>query len=91
MGGGGGTPTPTEPTQPAVPTIPMMGFQPFQPGQQGLLAQQMAQGFGGGILEQQQAMDYYRPMSVPVITRPDEITAYLRNIGIEPVNTDDKK
>lgn len=85
MGGGGGNPIPAAAAAtPAVAQIPVDTIQPFFPGQQGLLAEQMAAGYGGGLLDFQNAQSLYRPMTVPQINRPGDVTAYLQNIGLTP-------
>lgn len=81
MNGGGGTPAVQNESQaPAQPAVPMQNYAAFSPGQQGLLAQQMQQGFGGSLLDQQNAMGFYQDMQVPQIQRPSQIEQYLEQI-----------
>ena len=61
----------------------MTDFAAFSPGQQGLLAQQMQQGFGGSLLDHRSAMDFYRDMQVPVMNEPGDIPNYVAQRGLE--------
>jgi len=85
MGGSsGGTPaiTTEEQAPPRIASgpVPVQDYAAFSPGQQGLLAEQMQQGFGGSLLDHQNAMGFYQDMQVPNITRPDQIAAYLAQL-----------
>lgn len=85
-GDGGGAPQPTQLTTPAQPApagqVNMANFQPFFPGQQEMLAQQMAQGFGGSPQAYVEYMNgYHRPMQVPILNRPSDVEAYLAQLA----------
>lgn len=80
-GSGGGAPAPaTPPVPPSPPPVPVQDYAAFSPGQQGLLAQQMQQGFGGSLLDHQNAMGFYKDMQAPQISRPEQIKQYLEQI-----------
>lgn len=86
MGGssGGGVPATEAQATPAQPQVPVADFAAFSPGQEGLLAQQMQQGFGGSLLDHQGAMGFYRDMQAPVINEPGDIANYLAMRGLTP-------
>jgi hypothetical protein len=60
--------------------VQMQTFPAFSPGQQGLLAQQMQEGFGGSPQDYINAMSFYRDTQVPVINRPADIEAYIAQL-----------
>ena len=76
---------------PAVTPSPlqMQSFPAFQPGMQGLLANQLANGFGGGrgaaAANMASLSNLYRPVEMPIIQRPDQIAEYLKRIGVKPI------
>lgn len=85
-GGGGGTVAPVQAAaEPETATVPVANFAAFAPGQQGLLAQQMQQGYGGLLADHMNAMNFYRDMRAPVIREPGDIANYLTQRGLEPV------
>jgi len=65
---------------PASDPLQMQTFPAFSPGQQGLLAQQMQQGFGGSPQDYINAMSFYRDTQTPVINRPSDIDAYIAQL-----------
>ena len=92
MGGGNKTKaTTTTPAAPAAPAVQMQSFPAFMPGQQGLLAEQMSAGFGAPVSENMGLLsNLYKPVNMPMISRPDQIAQYLAQIGLKPVTTDTK-
>tara|TARA_R110002110_G_scaffold37601_3_gene124032 strand:- start:1777 stop:2214 length:438 start_codon:yes stop_codon:yes gene_type:complete len=84
MGGSNGTPAIEAEQQqaPAQPQIPVANYQAFSPGQQGLLAQQMQAGYGGSLLDHQNAMGFYRDMQVPLLRSPGDVPNYMGNAGL---------
>jgi len=60
--------------------VQMQTFPAFSPGQQGLLAQQMQEGFGGSPQDYINAMSFYRDTQTPVINRPSDIEAYIAQL-----------
>lgn len=83
---------------PAATPIQMQNYPAFMPGQQGLLAEQMSAGYGAPVSENMGLLsNLYKPVNMPVISRPDQIAQYLTQIGLKPVTaadatkTDEKK
>lgn len=88
MSGGGkkGTPATAPATQP-VASVPTTTFGAFMPDTaQGLLANQLAMG-GYGAPDQISGLlaAYNKPVTLPMISTPDQIAGYLKQIGKDPV------
>ena len=86
MSGGKNTKTTATPTNtaPAPQNVAMQQYPAFQPGQLGLLADQMTQGFGGAQAENMGILsNLYKPVSMPLISKPSDIEAYLKQIGVK--------
>lgn len=84
-GGGSTTQTTAKPTNtaPAAANVAMQQYPAFQPGQLGLLADQMTQGFGGTQAENMGILsNLYKPVSMPIISKPSDIAAYLKQAGV---------
>lgn len=92
MGGGNKNKAATTTTAtPAAPAVQMQNFPAFMPGQQGLLAEQMSAGFGAPVSENMGLLsNLYKPVNMPIISRPDQIAQYLTQIGMKPITTDAK-
>ena len=91
MSGGGNSRTPTPSTTPAPATrapVPTQTFESFVPEQQGgLLAQQMAMGgYGDANTNAGLLNGLYRDVTMPVISRPDQIAQWLTQAGISPAS-----
>jgi succinate dehydrogenase/fumarate reductase flavoprotein subunit len=80
MGGSSGGGVVQKEEAPVQPTVPVQDYAAFSPGQQGLLAQQMQRGFGGSLLDQQNAMSFYQDTQIPQIRQPSEIEIYLQQL-----------
>ena len=89
-GGGKKTPTNTTAAKTAAPVLPVQTqtFQSFLPNeQQGLLAQQMAAGgYGNEAANQGILGNLYRDVVMPMISRPDQIEQYVRQLGLTPAS-----
>ncbi|MBW3099234.1 hypothetical protein [Pseudohoeflea coraliihabitans] len=90
MGGSGGGGQSNNQQAEQTLQVPLQEYAAFYPGQQGLLAQQMQQGYDGLLSDHQNAMSYYQPMSIPMINRPGDVTAYVENLGLEPAENSSK-
>lgn len=89
MGGGSKKQTATTPATPAAPAVQMQNFPAFMPGQQGLLAEQMSAGFGAPVSENMGLLsNLYKPVQMPIISRPDQIAQYMTQIGLKPVTAE---
>lgn len=89
MGGGSKKQTATTPAAPAAPAVQMQNFPAFMPGQQGLLAEQMSAGFGAPVSENMGLLsNLYKPVQMPIISRPDQIAQYMTQIGLKPVTAE---
>lgn len=90
MGGGSNkNKTATTPAAPAAPAVQMQNFPAFMPGQQGLLAEQMSAGFGAPVSENMGLLsNLYKPVQMPIISRPDQIAQYMTQIGMKPVTAE---
>ena len=90
MGGGNKNKTATATTAtPAATPIAMQNFPAFMPGQQGLLAEQMSAGFGAPVSENMGLLSsLYKPVNMPIISRPDQIAQYMTQIGLKPVTAE---
>ena len=87
MSGGNDTKKPTTITPAATP-VAMQNFPAFMPGQQGLLAEQMSAGFGAPVSENMGLLsNLYKPVNMPIISRPDQIAQYLTQIGLTPATS----
>lgn len=85
MGGGSNKQPQTKmtpaPVQPPVPTQTFQGF--FPAAQQGLLADQLAMGgFGDAATNLGILSNLYKDVTMPVISRPDQIAPYLKQANI---------
>ena len=91
MGGGNKDKKAATTATPAATPVAMQNFPAFMPGQQGLLAEQMSAGFGAPVSENMGLLsNLYKPVNMPIISRPDQIAQYLTQIGMKPVTTDAK-
>ena len=89
MGGGSKNKATTTPAAPAAPAVAMQNFPAFMPGQQGLLAEQMSAGFGAPVSENMGLLsNLYKPVNMPMISRPDQIAQYMTQIGLKPVTAE---
>lgn len=74
-------------------TLQYMDVPAFMPGQQGLLAEQLNQGYGnggpGGVLTMADyLLNTYRPMNqIPLVQSAADVEALRRKLGIKPPNT----
>jgi len=91
MSGGGSStkkPTTATPATPAAQPINMQQFPAFMPGQQGLLAEQMSAGYGAPVSENMGLLaNLFKGISLPQITRPDQIAQYAKQIGVDTSKT----
>jgi len=76
------------PATPAAQPINMQQFPAFMPGQQGLLAEQMSAGYGAPVSENMGLLaNLFKGISLPQITRPDQIAQYAKQIGVDTGKT----
>lgn len=87
MSGGSKKPATTAtPATPAATPVQMQNYPAFMPGQQGLLAEQMSAGYGAPVSENMGLLaNLYKPVNMPIITRPDQIETYLKSLNLAPV------
>lgn len=76
--GGGATATPATAQPGYRPEI--QAFAEADPGLLAMLAQQMQQGFGGGLLDYQKDINgMYSPVNIPILANPAQYEAYAKN------------
>ena len=89
MGGGSKDKKAATTATPAATPVAMQNFPAFMPGQQGLLAEQMSAGFGAPVSENMGLLsNLYKPVQMPMISRPDQIAQYMTQIGLKPVTAE---
>lgn len=76
-GGGGSSGGSATPAKPAVTYPEMETFAASDPGLLNMLAQQMQQGFGGGLLNYQNDLNgMYAPVNIPILANPSQYEKY---------------